>query len=540
MILKRLLLKNTNLLSVMFLLSGIAQASPSDELFLKLQNSQQAYVENLLSAFPADYPAYQIFVLSPEIKNLIQNRYNTEQINTIVQKTVETRKLQLTEKPWGTFLQAASFEDNTRSETNYDAIWLRDSLWGYLALNSQKEDQESAKKILLTLWDYMSTPAQLERMNNIINNPSLLDDENGQMNAIHIRFDSNSQDFSDVLENGKPQQWNHKQNDALGLYLDNIIQAVESGKISRSDWEKGDRINSLVKLVAYLEKVRFYDMPDSGSWEEDARLNTSSIALVTSGLERLTNLLNEKSNISAIKFRNDLLEQAKNLQLDQHLKTTQLEKMVNKGYERIRYQLSLGGESPNYRHDDPHYRTADAALLNLIYPAKLSRLTIEQKKMILSKVRTLAGNYGIKRYLNDNYQSANFWFNKIKTDTSEDSHNKRQEIFIPHTEAQWFFDSWYATSSAIVYKESRDKYYLNEAIQFMNRSLSQITNKGMTGADGKPLPAMALPESINFLHYSGKVQPAPSPIIPLNWSKASMTLMFNHLGTVLQDKVNTL
>ena len=35
---------------------------------------------------------------------------------------------------------------------------------------------------------------------------------------------------------------------------------------------------------------------------------------------------------------------------------------------------------------------------------------------------------------------------------------------------------------------------------------------------------MAPPESYNYIHKSGTLHEAPSPIIPLNWSKASMTL----------------
>ncbi|MEI1604782.1 hypothetical protein QJN73_25570, partial [Escherichia coli] len=45
---------------------------------------------------------------------------------------------------------------------------------------------------------------------------------------------------------------------------------------------------------------------------------------------------------------------------------------------------------------------------------------------------------------------------------------------IPSTEAEWFFDSWYAKSAAIVYKESRKEEYLNDSVQFMNRSFAPI------------------------------------------------------------------
>lgn len=62
-----------------------------------------------------------------------------------------------------------------------------------------------------------------------------------------------------------------------------FIQANNTGTINAEDWEKGDRLKSVALLIAYLDKANFYVMEDSGAWEEDARLNTSSVALVTSG-----------------------------------------------------------------------------------------------------------------------------------------------------------------------------------------------------------------------------------------------------------------
>ena len=99
----------------------------------------------------------------------------------------------------------------------------------YMALVSDQGNSVAAKKVLLTLWDYMSTPDQIKRMQDVISNPKRLDGVPGQMNAVHIRFDSNSPVMADVQEEGKPQLWNHKQNDALGLYLDLLIQAIDTG-----------------------------------------------------------------------------------------------------------------------------------------------------------------------------------------------------------------------------------------------------------------------------------------------------------------------
>lgn len=66
----------------------------------------------------------------------------------------------------------------------------------------------------------------------------------------------------------------------------------------------------------------------------------------------------------------------------------------------------------------------------------------------------------------------------------------------------------------------------------MNRSLAQITGENMIGANGRSVPEMALPESYNYIHKSGTLHEAPSPIIPLNWSKASMTLMLKEMSTL--------
>ncbi len=193
---------------------------------------------------------------------------------------------------------------------------------------------------------------------------------------------------------------------------------------------------------------------------------------MTSGLERLSNLLSKKDSV----FVSDLLREAKVNELDETLSTTRLNHLIDKGYERITLQLDLGGESPGYLEKDKHYREADAALLNVIYPTNLSKINTRRKEQVLKIVKKLAGPYGIKRYEKDNYQSANFWFNDIKTDTDQNSHAKREKSFIPSTEAEWFFDSWYAKSAAIVYKESRKEEYLNGSVQFMNRSLGNDSN----------------------------------------------------------------
>lgn len=100
---------------------------------------------------------------------------------------------------------------------------------------------------------------------------------------------------------------------------------------------------------------------------------------MTSGLERLSNLLSKKDSV----FVSDLLREAKVNELDETLSTTRLNHLIDKGYERITLQLDLGGESPGYLEKDKHYREADAALLNVIYPTNLSKINTRRKEQVL-------------------------------------------------------------------------------------------------------------------------------------------------------------
>lgn len=395
-----------------------------------------------------------------------------------------------------------------------------------------------ARNILIGMWEYLSSEAQLNRFEDVIRNPGLINSSNGNMFVPHIRFDGNSRHFDDIIENGKSQIWNHKQNDALGLFLDCLINSIKSGEVGEEDWKKGNRLKLIIKMIQYFQKTSFYEMPDSGAWEESERINTSSIALVTSALENLSGIMykNNIQNINVKKFNIAINKLKHSLNSKDVLNEKALDELIDNGYNRILKHLTLGGESPDYEIHDPRYRTADAALLNLVYPAKLSRIKTEDKKRVLSIVGTLKGDYGIRRYDGDNYQSANFWFQGIKTDTDELSIEKRDRAFIKNTEAEWFFDSWYALASLIVYNESAESKYLNQAVKSMNRSLSQITQKNMIGADGRVVPANALPESYNFIYFEGKFIAAPSPIIPLNWAKSSMTLMLYRMLEIVDKK----
>jgi hypothetical protein len=543
--------------------------------------------------------SYSVRVHHDRIAQLLRSQYTRQELQTLRSQTSDIRRIAVVKKPWGTFINAASFSsEEEAAATNYDAIWVRDSIWGYYALAAQSDRSEDAKAVLLTQLDYMSS--QSAHIDRVIASPELLDmpEPAASMNAVHIRFNAQSPDYDDVMEDGEPQLWTHKQNDALALLISAAVSAFLDGTITlgeltqpvsrvsastppdthRSSVQRqagdpadqcaGDcRLAAIARLVAYLNAAKFYQMEDSGAWEEELRRNTSSIGIAVSALEDLKDLLSLEATHDGLCTQETRTGEAcedfskeedfskaygqliTELGLEKLAGIDAISELIAQGNAVIHRQIRLGGESPDYAADDPRYRQADAALLSLIYPAHPRELSIAERLRILDIVASLVGDVGIRRYRHDTYQSGNFWWNDIKTDADPESHAKRESGFIEGTEAEWFFDSWYAKCALIVAKEIEDaaprtpvgqeksrivvsddtpKILRQTALRHMNRALGQITGEGMLSADGKEVAANLLPESYNHIvdtrPGSQQSWPVPSPIAPLNWAKASLTL----------------
>ncbi|EKK0607416.1 hypothetical protein PJ906_004503, partial [Escherichia coli] len=254
--------------------STSAISSSPEDFFEKIVSEGKGHTY-FVTVIPDSSEPYSLNINSSHVLSLIRKDYSLEQIENIFDVTNEARKLELIYKPWGTFIKAVSVNDrDIANKTHYDAIWIRDSLWGALALENSG-DLLHSKQIIMTLWDYISTDAQLMRMKNVISDPDVLNAKDGQMKAIHVRFNAASENFEDIMENGLPQQWNHKQNDALGLLLDLILRKISTGEFTGTEWNKGSRMNALISLIAYFDRVNYAEMPDSGMWEENEKINTS-------------------------------------------------------------------------------------------------------------------------------------------------------------------------------------------------------------------------------------------------------------------------
>lgn len=429
--------------------------------------------------------SYTVLVHSPAVKTRLKPFYSEADLAELAAFLSPITEIRVDDRGLVKAADRDGAAGGASDPTHYDAVWLRDSLWAYLGLSGELElpaknrrsplrGLGSSNRVLLAMLDYVSTPDQLSRLRSVIKDPRILKLPDGDMKTVHIRFDGKSGKYDDVLIDGKPQAWNHKQNDALGLLFDLSLRAIASGSIDASAL-KPAHLEALALLPAYFSHVRFYEMEDAGSWEEIERVNSSSIGLVLSGLENFARILSSNEP-SERRLAMLITHAGEKLALANDLTKVAITKLIDQGYERLFAQLNANGESPLYPRNSPRYRTSDAALLNLIYPARLSRLKRQDKDHILELIRPLVGRAGIKRYIGDSYQSGNFWFNAFETferpqEDDVDSRSARdfagrEKQFIPGTEAQWFFDSWLSKAFGVMAAEYNDANLRQEQLRF--------------------------------------------------------------------------
>ncbi len=428
------------------------------------------------------------------------------------------------------FAPAATRTKEGEDDTNYDAIWVRDNVWVFYALKSNAKRKQDSKQLLLALWDYYATDIQIKRFETIINKPSLAVDP---MEMPHIRFDGSSDDLRDVYVDNKPQVWNHSQIDAHGLFFSALGESFKDGLLSPQDLTE-NRAKVLLLYPLFLQAIQFYQYEDSGAWEEITRKNTSSIGLATRSLQVWADLLHDKSAVvnKHLKIQID----KSTAKIKKVWRKTSLDTLIDHGLSTVKTQLAMGGESPDYPPNDVHYRRADAALLHLLTPSPLQGLSLQEQRQIMLYVETLKRPFGILRYVNDSYQGGNYWIKpavgdgpSLTGDTStQAAFEWRLSQLEANTEAQWFFDSLIALAWINIAKQTSATDLKSKDIHLakihIKRALGQISDDNQIAADGKPIQTWMAPESINTVTVDGNKHYLASPITPLNWAKASLSM----------------
>lgn len=234
--------------------------------------------------------------------------------------------------------------------TGYDKAWLRDNFYECLAFESVG-DFETVKKTYKALLDIF-------KKHEYKIDWAIQKKPEHKHEYIHARY--NPENFDEFWED-----WGNKQNDAVGAILFKLGELEHKGinvLITKDD------IRITQKLVYYLESIEYWHEKDSGIWEENEEIHSSSLGACVAGLKMI-------SGVKGIEVPIDLI---------------------------LKGEKALNNLLP--RESEKKY--VDLALLSLIWPYDV--VSKKQKDLILSNVEYhLEKEKGVIRYKNDHYYNNN-------------------------------------------------------------------------------------------------------------------------------------
>jgi hypothetical protein len=371
-------------------------------------------------------------------------------------------------------------------------------------LAKAKSNLSQLAKALLKLF---SEDLQIERtLKNIINPDLHNDPHNGFRNVIFVRLGLTPRTHGQQLTEHDVEtesKWGHKQNDALALYGQTLLDGLARGEIKYEDMNI-DMKAELIYLVSYFERIHFASMEDVGAWEEKMGVRTSSIGLVLSFLERFQDGWSGQPHISKnekfffAQLRKDweqgIIQKHFESFLSNHssefsISTNAAWQILTQSLYKINDSLSeaysvlysrLGIKiNNNGTHtyqglvevDGPNEkRGADAAILHiLLYPPK--RLTIEDRLHTLNELKLkLMRDSGFVRYNQD-------WFlyggPSAIASAAQLPLNPDMIAVTDHGQ--------YRSSS----REDRDRIYEHYQIQKYNKDMSQVIDENGDGLEAQ-------------------------------------------------------
>lgn len=363
--------------------------------------------------------------------------------------------------------------------TGYQNVWVRDNVHVAHALwrAGHNGKAERAVRSLLAFIDRHRW--RIEAILSGLANP---DDP---MQRPHVRFDG-------ATLNELDETWSHAQNDALGYLL-----WLACRMIGEQLWRPSDAERSVLNLLPpYFECIRYWQDRDSGHWEEERKVEASSIGVVVAGLDEYRSL-GVGGTWEAVGS----------------VAGERLDALIRAGRE------ALGQILPYECVESGRERYFDSALLFLIHPLDVVATPIAD--VIVRNVdRFLKGPYGIRRYLLDSFWCADY---DLKADESLRTADVSQDIGWRDAlvelgeEAQWcVFDPILSVIHGRRYASTGDDGARRLQVQHFNRSLAQLT-----GPDSG-FPELRCPE----LYYRRRGQYVPNDATPLLWTQANLLLAF--------------
>jgi hypothetical protein len=373
-------------------------------------------------------------------------------------------------------LCAAAGQQGPENASGYQHAWLRDNAmvaysgWRCGELEASFQAINSLEQFLMT---------QIPRMNALIARPEGKEDVR---NRPHVRFEAHT-----LAELDQP--WSHAQNDALADVLWLRLLTATKGDFPLT----ADEAELLGTLARYFGAIEYWRDRDSGPWEEERRVNSSSIGSVLAALR--------------------LLEEYQSSPHARPVAAGDLSLWIAKGDDALLRQLPF---------ESPPQRKTDAALLFLLCPLEVVA-SPDTRDWIVSLVRArLEGEHGIRRYTGDSYfcQDYDEWLPpSLQTADFSNSIELRNELLRPGCEAQWcLFDPILSAIYGRRFQENPAQGGMFEKqVHYLNRALSQLT------------PNRQCPE----LYYLRRGEWIPNSHTPLAWTQANLRLAFFELDRSL-------
>lgn len=428
-----------------------------------------------------------IVVQNGKLLSYMLDRYDASSLKRL--RGFLQREGVFTFSPLRTHLFPAAVVDRSNRHSGYHHVWVRDNVHVSHALYVHG-DVRAAGRCVSALMRFYSR--HRHRFEDVICGRSKPADI---MSRPHVRFDGATLRESREI-------WAHAQNDALGYFLWMYCLLARRGVLKpiHSDMEV------LGSFARYFDAIRYWTDEDCGHWEEERKVEASSIGVVVAGLAQLRQLLSTDKN------RRDTVG----------LSDAELQTLEGRGRSQLRKILphECIQKSPAKK------RRADAALLFLVYPLDVVRPAMG-KRILTDIAERLEGPYGIKRYVGDSYWAADY---KEKLSPAQrtvdfsDTVALRNKLLSPGEEAQWcLFDSIMSAAYGRRFQRTRNRVDLEQQTHYFNRALGQLTEPS------PGIPAFRCPEA----HYLSRGRYVANDHTPLLWAHANLLVAMKLMETSL-------
>jgi len=428
-----------------------------------------------------------IMIQNEKLRDLIKDQYSLEELHRLFAFLKDKGTFDFPALHNGLFPAASATSPYEYS--GYQNVWVRDNV--YIAYAHYINDHmQPALSAMCTLAEYFKKHKL--RFENIINAKA---DANQPMNRPHVRF--NGEDLEEL-----DQRWAHAQNDALGYFLWLFCKLCNVKALDPS--------SSIMELLAlfplYFEAIGYWQDEDSGHWEETRKIEASSIGVVSAGLKELQQLLAAHPAAEFCRYRNTLVT------------ADWVGQVMEKGFSALDKILPNECIQPGPLKQRSH----DAALLFLIFPAEIVN-TETADTIVANVIHHLQGDYGIRRYLGDSFWAPDYKQKlppKARTEDFSEDQGKRDRLLQAGQEAQWcLFDPIISIIFGQKYQQHDAEVFLQQQIQYFNRSLGQLT------ASDSPYGELKCPE----LYYLEQGKRVPNDSTPLLWTQANLWMAWHFM-----------